>query len=108
VGDVVEINFGKRERETIKVFMNLFDFVVERERDIINDPIKYFNIACDEINRLRKFKQEMLNLQTEVYVSNVSFSSTPDSVALPEPTSINIPYIDYKLLKKFKEKVKND
>jgi hypothetical protein len=54
MSEVVQINFGKEDRERLRRFMSLMSIVEKHEAAVLADPIKYLSEAGDVIVSLRR------------------------------------------------------
>lgn len=94
---VVQIDFGKDARDATRTFRKLLGLLQEMDRDILANPIKYFQQASGEITRLRRILDEAKEAERgRVMVSQY----LGDSLTSYEPIeTVTITKADYERLK---------
>jgi hypothetical protein len=71
--NVEHVEFGKRERETGRKLACLLGIAEQRDKELLADPVKFYDMAITEIVRLRTLLEaarEAGRLPLPAYISN--------------------------------------
>jgi hypothetical protein len=102
MGDIVEHDFGKDDREHARRFARLLNLAGRAEKDILSDPVKHIQMAAqllaekeDLINRLR----DALRIP---WMVDMARPVTDEPPGLHRPETIVIDRRDYEALQAIK------
>jgi hypothetical protein len=98
--EVIQHDFGKEHRETVRRFARLLKLVEDRDADVLRDPLKYLKQAGDEIVRLQAFIRDLTEL-TYSPVQNYLRSNDPS----PHFDTVQMMKGEYDRLKAIKDKL---
>lgn len=107
MSDVIEVRFGKEEREYARKFARLLGLVEQHDADVLADPIKHIKLASEEIARTRRQIQDA----RDAYRSSCAVSCVQDD----EPISslnildtLHVPRRDWEALQQMRKIVFSD
>lgn len=94
MSEVIQINFGKEQREAANRLAHLLGLGEKRDADILSDPLKYFNAASAEISRLRSALKHAHEATTRIEMHR----GADATFALPE--TLTVPADEFRRLQK--------
>lgn len=101
-GEVVEIDFGKGDRDGSRMLARFFGLAGDQEADLLANPRKYYAQAVDEILRL----QTILRNAEEALHGPASAHHFDSTVKRTLPRTITVPAEEWRRLKEVERHIR--
>lgn len=103
MAEVIDHDFGKADRETVRRFCRLMNILEQHERDVIADPGKYLTMAAKEVAETRHAIFEAWEVVAIATGATVLDYSAGPSLHMPEVIRVNA--VEYRALREVYKRV---
>ncbi|PHR91084.1 MAG: hypothetical protein COA69_13610 [Robiginitomaculum sp.] len=101
--NIINKDFGKTDRESARKLRELLGIIEAFEADMIANPVKYFNLARQEIESLQR---KLLALKVAAWPRFDEQFIEPDAACEPEPIkTVRIQQEDYNCLQALRKQL---
>lgn len=95
MGDIIKRDFGKAEREAARQFARLLKLAEDRDQDILENPIKYFNMASEKLSEQEMFIHRLWEALRLPWVSSANYQPGDGPMQPERLDTVRIDQRDY-------------